>query len=109
MRGAVFVLLLGLVLAPVVYAHEGHTHKIMGTVSAIHDNHLEVKATDGKTVAVTLNDKTSILRDKAILTAADIKVGDRVVIAATQTKDKDGKAEFIATQVKLGTATTAAR
>jgi len=109
MRGAVFVLLLGLVLAPAVYAHEGHTHKIMGTVSAIHENHLEVKATDGKTVAVTLNDKTSIVRDKTRLAASDIKVGDRVVIAATQNKTADGKVEFLATQVNLGTATTAAR
>jgi translation initiation factor IF-1 len=104
MRGVGFVLLLGLVLAPALGAHEGHTHKVMGTVSAIHENHLEVKATDGKAVAVTLNDKTSIVREKARLAATDIKVGDRVVIAATQSKDKDGKVELVATQVKLGTA-----
>lgn len=46
------ILTLVLALAPAtrVLAHEGHEHKIMGTVSMVHENHLEVKAADGKTV-----------------------------------------------------------
>jgi hypothetical protein len=35
----------------------------MGTVSAIHENHLEVKTTDGKTVAFTLSEKTKLLKE----------------------------------------------
>jgi hypothetical protein len=105
MRGVVVALVVGLMLAPSIRAHEGHDHKIMGTVSAINGNHLDVKATDGKLVTVTLNETTSIVREKAKLTAADIKVSDRVVIVATQTKTSDGKAEWIAKQVRLGTNT----
>jgi predicted secreted protein len=105
MRGVVVALVVGLMLAPSIRAHEGHDHKIMGTVSAINGNHLDVKATDGKLVTVTLNETTSIVREKVKQTAADIKVGDRVVIVATQTKGSDGKAEWIAKQVRLGTNT----
>lgn len=85
-------------------AHEGHAHKIMGTVSVIHENHLEIKGTDGKVSTVTLNEKTKILRDKTAMKAADIKVGDRVVVTATETKDKAGKATLLASEVRLGTA-----
>ena len=35
-------------------AHEGHDHKVMGTISSIQGNNLMVKATDGKTVMVML-------------------------------------------------------
>ena len=34
----------------------------MGTVSAIHQNYLEVKATDGKTAAFTLSEKTTLFK-----------------------------------------------
>ena len=40
--------------------HEGHVHKVLGTVFMRHENHLEVKATDGKTSTITLNEKTKI-------------------------------------------------
>jgi hypothetical protein len=30
----------------------------MGTVATLHENHLEVKATDGKSSTITLNEKT---------------------------------------------------
>lgn len=85
-------------------AHEGHAHKVMGTVSMLHENHLEVKATDGKTSTITLTEKTKVLRGKAKLKVADIKPGERVVVTATETKGKDGKATMIATEVRLGAA-----
>ena len=56
-------------------AHEGHVHKVMGTVSTLHENHLEVKATDGKTSTITLNAKTKIVRGKAKIKVDDIKPG----------------------------------
>lgn len=89
-------------------AHEGHAHKVMGTVSALHENHLEVTTTDGKTSTITLNEKTKILRGKAKVTIDDIKPGERVVVTATETKGKDGKATMIATEVRLGAANTTA-
>jgi hypothetical protein len=85
-------------------AHEGHAHKVMGTVTALHENHLEVKATDGKTSMITLNEKTKILREKTKVGVDQIKPGERVVVTATQTKDKDGKVTMVATEVRLGAA-----
>jgi translation initiation factor IF-1 len=87
-----------------VLAHEGHAHKVMGTVTVLHENHLEVKATDGKTSTITLNEKTKILRGKARVKLDDIKPGDRVVVTALETKGKDGKATMVATEVRLGVA-----
>ena len=80
---------------------QGHPHKVMGTVTTRHDNHLEVKAADGKTWAITLNDKTRILRGKTPVKADDIKAGERVVVTAMETKGKDGKATMAATEVRL--------
>jgi hypothetical protein len=91
-----------------VLAHEGHAHKVMGTVTTLHENHLEVKATDGKTSTITLNEKTKILRGKAKVKGDDIKPGERVVVTATETKGKDGKTTMIATEVRVGAANTTA-
>ena len=103
------VLLAALALPGYVYAHEGHEHKVMGTVSMRHENHLEVKDTDGKAVSITLNEKTKILRGKAKATADDIKTGERVVVTATETKGKDGKTTMIASEVRLPDAAVAAK
>jgi hypothetical protein len=89
-------------------AHEGHAHKVMGTVAMRHENHLEIKATDGKTSAVTLNEKTRILRGKTRVKVDDIKPGERVVVTAMETKGKDGKATMVATEVRLGAANATA-
>jgi hypothetical protein len=89
-------------------AHEGHAHKVMGTVTTLHENQLEVKATDGKTSTVTLNEKTKILRGKAKAKVEELKPGERVVVTAVETKGKDGKATLVATEVRVGTADTTA-
>jgi hypothetical protein len=106
----ILTMALAAVLAVPVYvrAHEGHAHKVMGTVATRHENHLEVKATDGKSSMITLNEKTKILRGKKKVTLDDIKAGERVVVTATQTKDKDGKVTMIATEVRLAAANTTA-
>jgi hypothetical protein len=84
-----------------VRAHEGHVHKVMGTVATRHQNHLEVKATDGKTSTITLNEKTKILRGTTKVKIDDIRDGERIVVSATETKGKDGKTTLVATQVTL--------
>lgn len=81
------------------WAHEGHSEKVMGTVSSIQDNHVMVKTTAGKTVMVMLDAKTKITRGKTVLKAADVKVGDRVVAEGPLEKDM-----LMATGVQLGTA-----
>src|SRR5262245_29616985 len=53
-RTSMKALIIGLALiafmaAPsIVAAHEGHAHKVMGTISSVEGNHIMVKGTDGK-------------------------------------------------------------
>ena len=103
MTRLVSILALTLALSPAasVLAHEGHEHKMMGTVSAIHESHLELKATDGKTSMVTMNEKTRVLRGSVKLSADAVKVGERVVVTAIETKGTDGKALMVASEVRL--------
>lgn len=89
-------------LAPLVMAHEGHDHRVMGTVAKIQENQLEVKAQDGKSVTVTLNDSTKIVRGKEKAERTEIKEGERVVVTYVS-KDK----VFVAKEVRLAPATTA--
>ena len=85
------------------WAHGGHVHRVMGTVSNVEGNHLTVNATDGKTVMVMLDAKTEITRGEARATVADITVGDRVVAEGAEEKGM-----IMATKIQLGTAAPAA-
>ena len=96
---AALTLVLGVAAA---WAHEGHTHKVMGTVSMVHENHLMVQTKDGKTVTITLNEKTSILRGKQKAAVTDLQTGSRVVVDVG-----DGKEPLVARSVTLGGAKTA--
>jgi hypothetical protein len=78
-------------------AHEGHTHKVMGTVTSVEGGHVMVKTTDGKTVMVMLDGKTTVTRGKTKLTASAVKVGERVVVEGTEAKSM-----VTAKTVKLG-------
>ena len=96
-----FVLGIALVAALAVpayaRAHEGHAHKVMGTITMRHENHLEVKTKDGKTVTITLSEKTAIVRGKQKVDLEALKPGERVVVDVG-----NGKAPMTARQVKLG-------
>jgi hypothetical protein len=95
-------------VAPIsLAAHPGHDHKVMGVVNAIHENHLEVKDAKGKLTTHTLDATTKITRGKLKVAAADIKVGDRVVVTSRETKDKAGKAVMNVVSVQVGVAETA--
>ena len=100
------ILLMAFTLTPAAraLAHPGHEHKIMGTVSVVHQNHIEVKATDGTTSMFSTNEKTRILRGNAKVSADAIKVGERVVVTAVETKDQYGKALIVANEVRLAVA-----
>lgn len=93
----------------VVFAHEGHSHRIRGTVSVIHENHLEVKTRARKTSVITLTEKTKVLRGTSPLKLADIKAGQRVVVTAMESKGQDGKTTLIAKRVSLGSVATPAK
>jgi hypothetical protein len=99
---SVIALVVGLGLPSVARAHEGHDHKVIGTVSSVGGSSLMVKTTDGKTTMVMLNAKTRITRGKAKLTAADVKVGDRVVAEGPEEKEM-----VTAATLQLGTSPAA--
>lgn len=96
-------LAVALVVPSVAFAHTGHAHKVMGTVSSIDGSHLMVKTTDGKTVMVMLDAKTKITQGKAKVAATAVKVGDRIVAEGTEEKEM-----IMATSVQVGTAPAAA-
>jgi hypothetical protein len=86
-----------LVIPSAARAHEGHTHKVMGTVSSIDGKNVTVKTTDGKTVTVVLGAKTKITQGKRTVEATALKVGDRLVAEGTE-----DKAMFLARTLRLG-------
>jgi hypothetical protein len=98
------VLAATLVLPVVARAHEGHTHKALGTVSSIDGQHVVVKTTDGKTVTVMLDKETTITRGKEKLDSAALKVGERVSVDYMEEKGMN-----MAHAVKLATSSTTAK
>jgi hypothetical protein len=74
--------------AGVLWAHEGHEHKVMGKVVAIDDKRIEVESTDGKRVTGVLSADTKYLRDEMPAARTDVKVGERVVIVVVEDKAK---------------------
>lgn len=69
-------------------AHEGHVHKVMGTVVAIDATHIEVDTADGKKESHALTKDTKYLKGKSPAAAGDVKAGVRVVLSVVE---KDGK------------------
>ena len=97
-RGILAVVAAAALLLPVVArAHEGHTHKALGTIASVQSNQLEVKTTDGKIVTVVLDAKTAITRAKVKLDANALKIGERVSVDYTQAKNVN-----TAKTIKLG-------
>jgi hypothetical protein len=101
---AVVVLLVALAVPAVSFGHEGHPHKVMGTVSSVDGQNFMVKTTDGKTVMVMMDAKTKITRGKTKVDATSLKVGERIVAEGAEEKEM-----IMATTVQLPapTATTA--
>jgi hypothetical protein len=89
------VVLFALAVAPAsVPAHEGHDHKIMGTITMAAADHVMLKDTNGKDVTVLVTKETKV-KSKPAMKVQEIKAGTRVVITATQEKDKSFKAKTI--------------
>jgi hypothetical protein len=96
---SVVIALLFILAGPMhTFAHEGHVHKILGTVTKIDGQHVTLKTTAGKTEVVMLDAKTAVTRGGAKADAAAIKVGQRISVDAMQEKDM-----MMAQTVKLAT------
>ena len=96
---AVCAVVAALAVPAVGLAHEGHAHKVMGTVSSVDGKNIMVKTTDGKTVMVMMDAKTKITRGKVKAEAAELKVGERVVAEGPEEKEM-----IMATSVQLAVA-----
>ena len=84
-------------------AHEGHDHKVLGTVTMAAADHVMLKDKDNKDVTVYLTRETKVLKDKKPMKVEDIKTGLRVVITATTVKE-NGVEKMVAKQIELGAA-----
>ena len=85
-----------------LFAHEGHEHKVMGTVTMAAVDHVMLKDKDGKNVTVKVTKDTKV-RAKPTITPEEIKAGTRVVITAVEGKDKT----MTATTIEVGVAAAA--
>jgi hypothetical protein len=82
-------------------AHEGHEHKVLGTVTMTAADHVMLKDKDNKDVTVYLTRDTKVVKAKKAMKVEDIKTGMRVVITATTVKE-NGADKMVAKQVELG-------
>ncbi|MGH9161903.1 MAG: hypothetical protein ACRD2X_18205 [Vicinamibacteraceae bacterium] len=71
---------LAVVASPPLVAHEGHDHKVMGTVKSIDAKRIEVEDGGGKTTWFSVTDDTKILRGQAVEELTGVRVGERVVV-----------------------------
>ena len=90
----VMAALLVLGLGASVAAHEGHDHKVLGTVTMAAADHVMVKDRDGKDVTVLVTKATKVKATPA-LKVEDLKVGTRIAITATMDKNKTMTAKTI--------------
>jgi hypothetical protein len=65
-------------------AHEGHAHKVMGTVAAIDASHVEVDTAGGKRESYPLTPETKYLKGTTAAALADVQVGARVVLSIVE-------------------------
>ena len=77
-----------------LFAHEGHEHKVMGTVTMAAADHVMLKDKDGKDVTVKVTKDTKVKATPAVK-VEEIKVGTRVVVTAVEQKDKSLAAKTI--------------
>lgn len=104
MNRRAFVSALALAALPVApaFAHEGHDHKLLGTITEVGAQRIVVRATkDGAISTIAIVATTKITRGKAKIAATDLTVGDRVVVNIG-----NGKAPLTAKAVQAGAAPT---
>lgn len=86
------------------WAHEGHIHTIMGTVTGVDAHSLQVKTPSGEVLSIAITDKTTVVRAKQKAAIADLQKGVRVVVEIG-----NGEDPLMAGQIRLGAAPPAAK
>jgi hypothetical protein len=80
-------------------AHEGHAHIVMGTVTSVDAKRLGLKTPSGEILAITITEKTSVLRDKKKAALREVQVGRRVVVDIG-----NGEDPLVAREIQVGAA-----
>ena len=88
-------LLFSLLIVMPVFAHDGHMH-ILGTVVTVDDNRIVVNAKDGKTIPISVTDKTTYRAQSNA--NANLQIGDRVVVEVAEVGGR-----FIANEIRFAT------
>jgi small-conductance mechanosensitive channel len=91
-----------LVTVPGALAHDGHTHTVKGTVTAVDQKHVEIKTPSGEVLSIALNEKTTYVRAKKKIDPVELKVGKRVVIGIG-----NGEDPLIAGEIQIGAVSAA--
>ena len=83
-------------------AHDGHIHRIMGTVTARDAKHIEVKTPSGESLSIAITPKTTATRDKRKVPLSEVQVGKRVVVDIGNGEDplKAGVVQVGATRIE---------
>lgn len=90
------ILMAALAMPVALRGHEGHAHKVMGTVILRNGNQVELKTADGRSVTVVLTDKTTFARGKQKVDGTNVKAGERIVVDVVGEKDMTAKAVALA-------------
>ena len=85
-------------------AHEGHAHKVMGTITMAMADHVMLKDKDSKEVTIKVTKATKV-KAKTPTKVEEIKLGTRVVVTAVEQKDKS----LTATLIEVGAAPAASK
>ena len=85
------------VIPVALLGHDGHVHKIMGTVTARDAQHIEVKTPGGEDLSIAVNAQTVVTRDKRKVSLAEVQPGRRVVVDIG-----NGEDPLIAREIQVG-------
>ena len=97
MRITLCAALVAALTAGAAWAHDGHVHRIMGTVMGRDARTIQVKTPGGETLSIAVNDKTVVARGKTKAALADVQKGIRVVVDIG-----NGEDPLIAREILLG-------
>jgi hypothetical protein len=88
MTAKTLLLAIGISLCAVgAFAHDGHIHKVMGTITARDAKHIEVRTPSGENLSIAITAKTTATRDKRKVPLSEVQVGKRVVVAIGNGED----------------------
>jgi hypothetical protein len=86
-----------IVLSTSLSAHDGHAHKVMGTVTNRDAKRIELKTPGGEVLSIAVNEKTIVTRNKKKVAFADVQKGLRAVVDIG-----NGEDPLIARGIELG-------